>query len=52
MFDLFYFQALAVKESRVREAMGQRNTMRGRESSRAGEEQALAQFGANGEVKV
>ena len=31
------FQALAEKESRVREATGQRNTMRGRESSRAGE---------------
>ena len=37
MFDLFYFQALAVKESRVREATGQRKTMRGRESTRAGE---------------
>ena len=31
MFDLFYFQALAVKESRVREATRQRKTMRGRE---------------------
>ena len=32
MFDIFYFQALAVKESRVREATRQRKTMRGRES--------------------
>ena len=32
MFDPFYFQALAAKESRVRGATGQRNTMGGRES--------------------
>ena len=37
MFDLFYFQALAVKESRVREATIQRKKMRGRKSTRAGE---------------
>ena len=36
MFDLFYFQAPAVKESRVREAMRQRKTMREIESTRAG----------------
>ena len=32
MFDPFYFQALAAKESRVRGATGQRKTMGGRES--------------------
>ena len=32
MFDLFFFQALAAKESRMRGATGQRNTMGGRES--------------------
>ena len=37
MFDLFYFQALAEKEGRVKEKARQRKTMRGRESTRAGE---------------
>ena len=37
MFDAFYFQALDAKVSRAKEATGQRKTMQGRESTRAGE---------------
>ena len=36
MFDPFYFQALAAKVSRVKEATGQRKTMQGRESTSRG----------------